>query len=597
MKQWICRLRGSRFFRWKAAGPLLAFLFPVVLCCLAELGHFQSAGRLFAFIQSRFSVFIFSCLVIAVTFWTFAFLLRQVWISGVITGAVFMVISAVEYHKYTVTGSHLLFSDLVFVKGVADVSKFARLQFNPLIFLLFLVTGLYIFALWLSGWRLKGNFWKRCSASALIGGITAISLLVPAFFAPVCQVFGVDNTITYNAYGDEARFGNNNLITNFAVSINQTVATAVQKPEEYSESVIDSLLSSEDEFPDVRVDAPVRETVMPNVIFIMSESYGDFRRLNTVKNGDEIYGDLDAVCAEGAFGTNIVPTFGNGTVRTEFELMFGLPVKSLNNAGIPHKLLNSGVEQDTFASLYKAAGYSTTYIHPFRSNFYDREDIYQDYDFDQMIFEDDFTVPTHNFRNFIDDDSAFRQAEAILAETKGPDYIHITTMQNHQPFIDGIGEEVDNYFAGIQLSNQALREFTNRLKALDEPTLLVFTGDHFPFFTPECNYYNDMGITMENCSKLYEKTWLVWSNYGLDLSGLPKEKISTFYLPHLAYQLTGLPSTQFVDTILEEMAEEPVYSMAVNPATTSELLDLLTYDRTMGANYSEPGREFMNIDD
>ena len=127
----------------------------------------------------------------------------------------------------------------------------------------------------------------------------------------------------------------------------------------------------------------------------------------------------------------------------------------------------------------------------------------------------------------------------------------------------------------------------NFLKTFDEPTILVFTGDHFPFFTPECNYYRDMGITVDNCEKLYEKTWLVWNNYDLDTSSLPKTTFSTFYLPHLVYQLAGFESP-FVDTILKEMATRPIYSIAVNPSTNSELLDLLTYDRTMGNNYSEP---------
>ena len=96
-------------------------------------------------------------------------------------------------------------------------------------------------------------------------------------------------------------------------------------------------------------------------------------------------------------------------------------------------------------------------------------------------------------------------------------------MQNHQPYLDDQGGELENYFDGIQTSNEALREFTNFLKTFDEPTILVFTGDHFPFFTPECNYYRDMGITVDNCEKLYEKTWLVWNNYDLDTSSLPKK--------------------------------------------------------------------------
>ena len=587
MSRLIQRLRESRFFRSEITKRVLILAFPIVLYWFAELGQCQNLSQMLSFTWNRFRVALFGCLLVAAIFWTLAFLVRRVWISAAVTGLLFMTISTVEYHKYYVTGCHLLFSDLIFVKGIADVSKFARLHFNVLLFFLILLAALYVLCIWLTGARLNGSLPMRASLAVVIGGVMMLSIVVPAFFAPVCTVFGIDNTPTYNAYDDDQRFANNNLITNFTVSINQAVTSSVQEPDDYSQAVIDGLMES---------TAKAEPEVKPNIIYIMSESYSDFRRLGNVENGDRIYRDLDTILSESAHGTSVVPTYGNGTVRTEFELMFGLPVKSLNNAGVPHQLLKSGVEQDTFANMYKAQGYNTTYIHPYRSNFYDREEVYSEYGFDQMLFMDNLTVDVNYFRNFIDDDTAFRQAEEVLRSTDGSDYIHITTMQNHQPYLDDNGKEVSNYFDGIETSNAALLSFINDLKAFDEPTILVFTGDHFPFFTPECKYYQNLGITVDNCEKLYEKTWIVWNNYGLDTSSIPDETFSTFYLPHLVYRLAGFESP-FVDTVLKEMRTRPIYSVAVNPSTNSELLDLLTYDRTMGNNYSEPGHSNMNIDD
>lgn len=588
MKQAVLRLKQSRFFASKRTAWILAGLYPILIYCFAELGQMQSLSEIFSFTWSHIRVAAFGCLVVAAVFWTVNFLCRQIWIGAAVTGVLFMTISTVEYHKYFVTGCHLLFTDLIFVKGIADVSKFARLHFNPLLFFLILLMALLTACIWLTGARLKGSLPKRAVLAVTVSGVTALSVAVPAFFAPVCKVFGIDNTPTHNVYDDDQRFSNNNLITNFAVSINQTMTSVVQEPDNYSQTAIDGLLPSVEEEP--------AAAVKPNVVYIMSESYGDFRRLGNVENGDAIYAAFDQVLSESAHGTSVVPTYGNGTVRTEFELMFGLPVKSLNNAGIPHQLLKSGVEQDTFANMYKSQGYRTAYIHPYRSNFYDRKDVYSEYGFDQMLFMDNLTVDVNYYRNFIDDDTAFRQAESLLESTDDPIYIHITTMQNHQPYLDDQGEEVSNYFDGIWTSNEALLDFVNFLKAFDEPTILVFTGDHFPFFTPACNYYRNLGITVDNCEKLYEKTWLVYNNYGLDTSSLPEETFSTFYLPHLVYRLAGFESP-FVDAVLKEMETRPVYSVAVNPSTNSELLDLLTYDRTMGNSYSEPEHMEMNIDD
>ena len=65
---------------------------------------------------------------------------------------------------------------------------------------------------------------------------------------------------------------------------------------------------------------------------------------------------------EGFRGNAVVPTFGNTTMRTEFELMFGVPMKSLNDPTTPQKTLVEREQQPTFAQYYKQNGYSTAYI-------------------------------------------------------------------------------------------------------------------------------------------------------------------------------------------------------------------------------------------
>ena len=133
MSRLIQWLRESRFFRSEITKRVLILAFPIVLYWFAELGQCQNLSQMLSFTWNRFRVALFGCLLVAAIFWTLAFLVRRVWISAAVTGLLFMTISTVEYHKYYVTGCHLLFSDLIFVKGIADVSKFARLHFNVLL--------------------------------------------------------------------------------------------------------------------------------------------------------------------------------------------------------------------------------------------------------------------------------------------------------------------------------------------------------------------------------------------------------------------------------------------------------------------------------
>ena len=179
---------------------------------------------------------------------------------------------------------------------------------------------------------------------------------------------------------------------------------------------------------------------------------------------------FDKIAAEGYRGQLIVPTFASFTVRTEFELLFGLPVKSLNDPNMPQRMLAER-DQPSMARYYKSLGYNTAYVHPFLSSFYSRKRVYGTFGFDQMIFEDDFTVPVEYKGSYIKDKTVFDQIEKLIDESDEPLYVHTTTMQNHQPYTDGpSSNELDNYLSNIKVTSDALEAFTAHLKELDEPT-------------------------------------------------------------------------------------------------------------------------------
>lgn len=63
-----------------------------------------------------------------------------------------------------------------------------------------------------------------------------------------------------------------------------------------------------------------------------------------------------------------------------------------------------------------------------------------------------------------------------------------------------------------------------RLSQIDEPTIVLFVGDHFPSLRGDDGIYSQLNITSENCSTLYEQRYILWNNYGLDTSSLPTER-------------------------------------------------------------------------
>ena len=364
------------------------------------------------------------------------------------------------------------------------------------------------------------------------------------------------------------------------------MSNQLEEPSDYkkdSDGTVEQYLA--EEVPESNFE----EEVHPNVIEIMSESFADFRAFSKELSElgytdlDRYYAGLDRAADMGYEGTLIVPTYASYTVRTEFELLFGLPVKSLNDPNMPQRMLLTR-QQPTVPSYYKSWGYTTAYVHPFQSSFYSRKRIYGQFNFDTMIFENDFTVPVSTYGEYIDDNVVYNQIESLIASSDEPLYLHATTMQNHQPYSDGdSSDEFINYLSRIQHSADGLADFLERLSKMDEPTIVLFVGDHFPSLRGDDGIYNQLNITSENCSTLYEQKYILWNNYGLDTSSLPDQPVSTFYAPYLVMQLIDTPRDTFTQTMMNEMITEPVYSTNYMPTQDADQkLDTLTYDRILG---------------
>ena len=152
-----------------------------------------------------------------------------------------------------------------------------------------------------------------------------------------------------------------------------------------------------------------------------------------------------------------------------------------------------------------------------------------------------------------------------------------------QPYTQGDGDEFDNYLEWVKHSSEVLEDFLVRMEEFDEPTVVLFIGDHFPSLRGDDGIYAQLGITSENCDTLYEQKYILWNNFGLDYEKIPKEKVSVFYLPYIMMDWIDAPGDAFTRTMLDEMTVTPIYSTNYNPKqATNARLDALTYDHILG---------------
>ncbi|HBB19002.1 MAG TPA: phosphoglycerol transferase [Ruminococcus sp.] len=588
-QNWITRLNQKRednSSRFKTLNMVLMILFPIFITCMAEINQFKKVSSFFAFAADRPTVLFFDIVIAALVFVFLLAVFRKGWVASVIQSFIYMALSIVELFKYGTNGNHLILSDMKLFKSVKSLKSFAYIRITPrlIIYCLIVVAVALIIAYF------NPKLPRHIPVKRLIACLCCVApcvglIIFPSFYNPIYKFFKLDTTAATNAFILNEKFDSNSFLAFIVETASESYANRLREPDNYTEDYVE-------EITDVKADTSedFNGGKKPNVVVIMSESYADFRVFDELNVDDKYYEGFDKAVEEGYGGIAITPTYASYTVRSEFELLFGLPVRGLNAPNMPQREL-ADREQPALAQYYKSWGYSTAYVHPFQSNFYSRAKIYGEFGFDKMIFHDDidnvsdFTVPVEHYGTYVDDKTVYDQLIDLIKTTDDPLYVHTTTMQNHQPYNQGEDpdDEFGNYLQWIQHSNEGLTVFLDELKNIDEPTLVFFVGDHFPSLRGETSVYNQLYLDGVTCSVLYEQRYFIWSNYDADYSKIPDNKVSFFYMPYVLLNIIDAPRDAFIEKMNEFMETLPVYSIDYDDTTPdNEELDVLTYDRVIG---------------
>ena len=566
--------------KYKMTNLILTILFPFFIVCMAEINQDKYPSKFILFLAERPSVMLFNFVIASLIFYGFLLLFKKGWIAVLTQSFIYMVLSITELFKYNTNGNHLIMTDMKLVKSVKSLTSFAYIKITPMLVTYVIIVLVYFGAVFWFNPKMKMKMSRRIAPAIACIGACIATVTVPAVSKPVYSLFDLDTTAADNTFKLNEKFENNSFLAFFCQTASENLANQLKEPDNYNDDTVQAMMDI-----DVEEQAAF-DKGKPNVIMIMSEALADFRRFDDQLdlNIGDTYAGFDAVAAEGYRGTAIVPTYASWTVRTEFELNFGLPVRSLNDPNMPQRLLLDRA-QPTIASYYKSWGYSTAYVHPFMGSFYSRQRVYANFGFDKLMFDEDFTVPINYYGTYIDDKTVFNQVEKLIKETDEPLFLHTTTMQNHQPYDQGEDpdDEMGNYFQWIGKTSQDFEAFINDLKEIDEPTVVFIIGDHYPSLKGENSVYDQLGMNGNNCSVLYEQPYIIWSNDDLDYSSIPDEEFSTFYVPYVLMNLIDTPRDSFIQAMMDKMETVPVYSTNYDPTVgRDEELDILTYDRILG---------------
>ena len=354
----------------------------------------------------------------------------------------------------------------------------------------------------------------------------------------------------------------NGFLLNFTVALRYS---SVEKPADYSR---DQVLELMEQYPALEGDPDRQPT---NLIVIMNESFADFTVFDDFEASEDPTPFLHSLEENTVKGWMYAPVTGGGTATVEFEYLTGF--SSLFQP--PHTVAYQLYVEEGMPSLAAVAGsqgYETTAFHPYKSSGWNRVLAYDYLDFDRQMYEEDVVDPYY-IRHYVSDRSDYEMIFRTTREQEGNTFFFNVTMQNHSGYAQGwnnLERTIDlpdrlartdssarQYFALARESDDALRELIGYYSQQDEPTMIVFFGDHQPPLTN--SFYEELygkklsERTTEEVLRQYAVPFFIWTNY--DIQEEQDVVISPNYLGVLTAQLAGLPMTGFMN-FLSQLYEE-----------------------------------------
>ena len=361
----------------------------------------------------------------------------------------------------------------------------------------------------------------------------------------------------------------NGFLLNFTVALRYS---SVDKPDGYSEEQPDGyseerVLELLEQFPAQEGDSEATQPV--NILVIMNESFADMTIFDTLELSDDPTPFIHSLEENTIQGWMYSPVTGGGTATVEYEYLTGLSTIFQPPHTVAYQLY-AKEGMPSLAANFGALGYESTAFHPYLDSGWNRPVVYEYMQFDHQLYQQDVADP-YLIRRYISDQTDYEVLMDITEQAQGQStFVFNVTMQNHSAYAQGWNnleatitpsEELyradstsKQYFSLMRASDDALRQLIEYYSQVEEPTLIVFFGDHQP---PLKNAFYEVLYgkklserTTEEVMQQYITPFFLWANY--DIEEQQDVILSPNYLGVLTAKTAGLPLTGF-QTFLDEM--------------------------------------------
>lgn len=553
----IHMIRTRKMKPYESANPFVTALFSVLLINDPLQGKWTSTHYMLLPIMSDSNYFAHSqsTIIMITTFFLGTIGLNAVFkkrTSYRIVGNATFLLGTLNFFTFSITGKPFMFSDLKKASTVLGVIGNVTPTKPMLAKYAVAVVAIVAFNVFATKTRIRN---ERPSNRRL-----CVEAGMAAIFICAVISFKKDGYLHYYA----------NLNYEYVTSLLIEYGDSVKKPTYEDEfETFESLLERKDAKPDETKGTPKARpsTSTPNVITIMSEAFCDMQTVGDFELNVPYIPFTKKTTAENPHGITYASVHGNNTVSTEISFLTGVPT-CLTASGAEIFEIIGGREIRSLTTPFERNGYATVGMHPYDRNGYNRAEAWKALGFDETEFRREFKdAETMPETGYVTDAAMFERAVEKIENEERPTFEFLVTMQNHAMYENEIDdstavengpkeEEFKNYVSLQNVSDEALRNLLEDLEETDEPTMVMFFGDHLPMLGDE-PYETLLGKEISKLDdaelrRLYAVPYFVWTNYDLDFD-VPEET-SMNRLGSVLLKAIGIddPWFDYVDEVCEE---------------------------------------------
>jgi phosphoglycerol transferase MdoB-like AlkP superfamily enzyme len=242
---------------------------------------------------------------------------------------------------------------------------------------------------------------------------------------------------------------------------------------------------------------------LPDIVVVQSESFVDPGILKGYAD-DAFVPQLTRLEHIGDSGRLHIPTFGGGTIRTEFEVLTGISLRYFPDVLFPYLQFQQKIIP-SLPRVLEQHGYVTLAVHANQPEFWNRTAAFQALGFQRFVSIGSFPADDQELDGrYVSDKAMTDEILRLLKDDGPPQFLFAISIEAHGPYdynpnidvaerdaipvpagLDGEPKvELQNYIYHMRHADAELGRLADALAKRRRPTLLMFYGDHLPALVP-----------------------------------------------------------------------------------------------------------------